>query len=209
MHLTLRHHAYKKEQPSGHFHNDVGSITLAVAGIPVFVDPGSYVYTPSAVWRNQFRSVAAHNTFFIQDVEPVVFNERSLFNLDLPEHTVGSSPWQVKHDLYSIPAARTLMFKDEVTIILQDRWEEVEGHTFISAWNFTLGPSIIPVQKGSSWHLQHEGKTLVIVTCQDLNFTVSDSWYAPQYGTKVACKKLIARCDLSAQPVTITMQVQR
>ena len=57
-HITLRHHAYNALQPTGHFHNDIGSITLAVNGIPVIIDPGSFVYTPSAMWRNYFRSVA-------------------------------------------------------------------------------------------------------------------------------------------------------
>ena len=28
IHATLRHHSFKKYQPSGHFHNDAGSITL-------------------------------------------------------------------------------------------------------------------------------------------------------------------------------------
>ncbi len=37
-HLTLRHHAYNALQPSGHFHNDIGSVTLAVNRIPVIVD---------------------------------------------------------------------------------------------------------------------------------------------------------------------------
>ena len=84
IHLTLRHHVYNKMQPSGHFHNDVGSITLSYKDIPILVDPGSYVYTASSVWRNYFRSVQNHSTFYLQEHEPVPFNEH-LFSLDVPE----------------------------------------------------------------------------------------------------------------------------
>ena len=63
-HITMRHHAYRRRQPSGHFHNDVGSVTLAIDGIPILVDPGSFIYTPSRVWRNRFRSASMHNTLF-------------------------------------------------------------------------------------------------------------------------------------------------
>ena len=84
-HVTLRHHAYNALQPTGHFHNDIGSITLAVNGIPVIVDPGSFVYTPSAMWRNYFRSVAVHNTSFIDGIEPVLLSDE-LFVLNIPEY---------------------------------------------------------------------------------------------------------------------------
>jgi len=60
-HISLRHQAYAPQQPSGHHHNDSGSITLAVHGIPILVDPRSYVYTASAIWRNRMRSIYAHN----------------------------------------------------------------------------------------------------------------------------------------------------
>ena len=205
-HVTLRHHAYKNEQPSGHFHNDVGSVTVAVRGIPVIVDPGSYVYTPSAVWRNKFRSVTSHNTFYIDDVEPVLFNERSLFSLDLPEHAVGAKSWKVEHDLYSIPASRTLAFKDKKTLLIEDTWEDVSGHAFTSCWNFTLSPFVTAHKDGAAWHIKHEGMLLVTMQCEDLNFELQDAWYAPGYGSKVPCKRLVATCDLNAQPVTIMLK---
>lgn len=75
VHYSLRHHVYKNNQPSGHFHNDVGSITLAVDGKPIFVDPGSYLYTPSAFWRNHFRSIQNHNSFYVKGCEPIEFDD--------------------------------------------------------------------------------------------------------------------------------------
>lgn len=54
----------------GHSHNDQLSFELAVGGVPVLVDPGTYVYTPSQDQRNRFRSVQMHNTLCVGNVEP-------------------------------------------------------------------------------------------------------------------------------------------
>lgn len=64
MHITLRHPTHTTSQPSGHFHQDWLSWTLSVDGTPIFIDPGTYLYTASPHWRNYFRSAWAHSTFF-------------------------------------------------------------------------------------------------------------------------------------------------
>ncbi len=64
MHITFRHPTYTTRQPSGHFHQDWLSWTLSVDGTPIFIDPGTYLYTASPRWRNYFRSAWAHSTFF-------------------------------------------------------------------------------------------------------------------------------------------------
>src|SRR6202021_2601346 len=53
-HVSLRHHVYNSRQPSGHFHNDIASVTLSYKDKEILVDPGSFVYTPSVKWRNYF-----------------------------------------------------------------------------------------------------------------------------------------------------------
>ncbi len=208
LHVTLRHHAYSPEQPSGHFHNDIGSITLGVAGIPVFVDPGSYVYTPSAHWRNHFRAAAQHNTFYIQDVEPVLFDDRLLFNLAIPANAAKESPWTAHHSLYSIPAQRRVVFSDDQhTITLTDSWNDHPGHPLVSCWNFTLAPDIEPRKEGNGWTLYHYDKPLIHVSSSELTFTTHNGWYAPGYGQKQQTQQLRAKTELSMQPVVITLQI--
>jgi hypothetical protein len=46
----------------GHAHADALSFVLSVAGQPVFIDPGTFVYTVNDGERDHFRSTAAHNT---------------------------------------------------------------------------------------------------------------------------------------------------
>lgn len=64
-HVSLRHTVYNEQEPTCHMHNDATSITLAYDGVPFIVDSGSYVYTPSTVWRNLFRSVQAHSGIYL------------------------------------------------------------------------------------------------------------------------------------------------
>lgn len=45
----------------GHSHNDKMSFELYINGKPIFIDPGTYVYTASIEKRNLYRSVYAHN----------------------------------------------------------------------------------------------------------------------------------------------------
>ncbi len=54
----------------GHAHNDDLSICVEWNGHAVFVDPGSYIYTPDRAARNRFRSAFAHNTLVVDGREP-------------------------------------------------------------------------------------------------------------------------------------------
>ncbi|MCP4552301.1 MAG: hypothetical protein GY834_09735 [Bacteroidetes bacterium] len=45
----------------GHSHNDKLSFELYQKGASIFIDPGTYLYTPFPQIRNKFRSVSAHN----------------------------------------------------------------------------------------------------------------------------------------------------
>lgn len=47
---------------AAHGHADALSVLLSVAGQPILVDPGTYSYLANPVWREHFRSTAAHNT---------------------------------------------------------------------------------------------------------------------------------------------------
>lgn len=53
----------------GHGHNDTLSFEAWLAGVPLIVDSGSFVYTADFAARNRFRSTAAHNTVQVDDLE--------------------------------------------------------------------------------------------------------------------------------------------
>lgn len=49
----------------GHGHADLLGVQCRVFGEPCLVDPGTYGYTAEPVWREHFRSSAAHNTLTV------------------------------------------------------------------------------------------------------------------------------------------------
>jgi uncharacterized heparinase superfamily protein len=53
----------------GHGHNDCLGIEVVLAGVPLLLDSGSYVYTASVEERNAFRRTAAHCTPRIDNQE--------------------------------------------------------------------------------------------------------------------------------------------
>lgn len=57
---------------AAHGHADALSLTLTVAGREILVDPGTYCYHSEKVWRDYFRSTAAHNTIRIDQVDQSV-----------------------------------------------------------------------------------------------------------------------------------------
>lgn len=53
----------------GHAHNDQLSFVLYLDDVPVFIDPGTYLYTPAPDQRNLFRSTERHNTVAMPGTE--------------------------------------------------------------------------------------------------------------------------------------------
>ncbi len=206
-HVTLRHHAYTERQPSGHFHSDIGSVTLAIDGIDVLVDPGSYVYTPSAVWRNRFRSVTMHNTFFLTDCQPVPL-DNNLFTMALPAakpvafNRVYDDRYyaQAEHRLYEkshgLIASRAVeCSQKEKKVIVSDWWQSTRRNQWMNtvptSWNFMLGQLIEPIYDNGNILLLYNQKPLALIESR-YALKICDSFVSYSYGTKVACKKLHA-----------------
>ena len=205
-HVSLRHHAYQSFQPSGHHHNDVGSLTLAVDGIPVFVDPGSFVYTPSAYWRNQFRSTKMHNTIYLDNKEPVPLDDR-LFTLDLPEKAMSEVKKEPENilttsiDLYrNALLNRSIEIMEDSIIITDSCIINDDAHYKTMHWNFVLHPHIEVQQEENTILLLHNDKQLLELKSK-FEFIISDSFYSSRYGIKVPCKKLKAQTNSHIETV--------
>lgn len=204
-HVTLRHHVYTPRQPSGHFHNDSASITLSYRGIPILIDPGSYVYTASSWWRNQFRSAKVHNTVSILEQEPWGLNGH-LFSLPITpartecaqENNSMSQGLITTHQLYDgmfmrrrvIVAERECSIEDHVTCALRN----YKGSL---VWNFTFAPTLIVKQHGNEWFIVHDGKVVLVMTSPSgLFLTPYQGWVSMFYGTKIRSYGLRAILDV-------------
>lgn len=147
-----------KKQPNGHYHADVGSITVAINGMQLFIDPGSYVYTPSVYWRNYFRSYVHHNTFFLNN-EPIAVDEK-LFVLPIsenkwrPEKNRNNLEIMCMHDLYQrrgIQMKRNVQLDKENNQLIINDFCSLQGKdtkktdvskTYLVYWNFVVGLEI-------------------------------------------------------------------
>src|SRR5262245_11935935 len=65
-----------------HKHCDQLAVEICVDAQPIFVDAGSYLYTPAPDERNRFRATAIHNTVMIDGEEQHELNPAWLFRLD-------------------------------------------------------------------------------------------------------------------------------
>jgi hypothetical protein len=69
LYLAVRCGGQSHDGRGGHAHNDQLSIELAIDGVPILIDPGTYCYTCSLERRYSFRSTAMHNTLCIPGKE--------------------------------------------------------------------------------------------------------------------------------------------
>jgi Heparinase II/III N-terminus/Heparinase II/III-like protein len=219
-HISVRHNAYEQKQPTGHFHNDAGSITVNILGIDVVVDPGSYIYTPSKIWRNRFRSVNMHNTFFLEGIEPNPLDDR-LFYLPLRQTQANIEQKmddhqimiQTSHDLYArfgLRAQRSIFFIEaENMLTLRDQWQKMDNKecnkNLISVWNFMLGPTIGLEKTDDGLILFHDNQPLVEMI-SSLNFEIFNGWYSSSYGLKVPCKQVKAAAYFGTEEYTILLK---
>ena len=60
LYLTVRCGSFGQNGNAGHAHNDQLSVELFIEGRQIFVDPGTYLYTPCPELRNRYRSALAH-----------------------------------------------------------------------------------------------------------------------------------------------------
>lgn len=195
LHITLRHHSYQSKQPSGHFHNDVGSITLAIKGISIFIDPGSYVYTPSRKWRNNFRSVTAHNTIFLDGHEPVSIDDQ-LFSLQIPEKKCeilsnNQQGIKIENRLYEkegIAILREINLSADAKILYMHDYilnmKKINEYGKNITWNFIISPEIQAHYKNEAWHFFSGDKFLAIMSTDDVEWSCMPTWHSPAYGQK-------------------------
>lgn len=69
IYLAIRCGSIGQQGIGGHAHNDQLSFELHVDGVPLIIDPGTFLYSPNPTQRNLFRSTERHNTVFLPDVE--------------------------------------------------------------------------------------------------------------------------------------------
>lgn len=194
-----------------HKHNDQLSFELHIAGQPLIVDPGSYVYTSDPEARNRFRGTAFHNTVMVDGIEQNEMNPEWLFRLfekALPqtlafEASASRMVYEGCHEGYArlpVPLRHRRRFvHDRQTgqLDVEDELRSEGGHEL--SWHFHLAPGV-PAQLdpggailrlwagGQHFELQWSGPELVA--------ELTASQYSPSYGRAQPCLALNLRTKM-------------
>jgi uncharacterized heparinase superfamily protein len=179
-----------------HKHNDQLGFEYHYAGQPVFVDPGSYVYTSDPDARNLFRSTAAHNTLMIDDVEQNDIRPEWLFRMfecarpeHLGFHSDGETVYEGRHAGYTrLPdpvehRRRFRLMHSSGRLEISDTLSGSGEHTFL--WSFHCGDGTrVSTEEDGRIRLAYRGATLWLCPPPDLIPAISSGWYSPSYGVR-------------------------
>jgi hypothetical protein len=201
---------FHKNMFGTHTHADGLSFELSVGKQDFIIDPGTYVYTASAVARNTFRSTRMHNTLTIDGHDHVKLLAKDLFSVnDFYEvETIeiirnekeislsGARKWK-------LPAGdtshfRRILLRNNTEIDIIDKIFCGNQHDF--KWHFYLAPGIHPELVGNDNVVLKGPDDLII----NLSFESLNGFYlelleceiSPSYG--VLHKSKVIRINLTA-----------
>lgn len=186
----------------GHSHNDMLSVLLWVDGERVFTDTGTFDYEPDER-RRYTRSVAAHNTVQVGDVEPIDVGGRYLMGRRTsPDATVKSSD-----GIRYFEGAYRKASSGPDRYAHRRRAYELDGKWLV--WDTVrqrrerplrsrlhLAPGIEATDHGGHVTLDGTGERALYLYPLDADRTrVSESPYYPEFGTAVPRQKVELRTE--------------
>jgi hypothetical protein len=137
----------------GHFHNDLLSWELQWNGCDIFVDAGSYTYTPSRELRNAWRSTAAHNTVHVDGMEQRLWPPGQF--LFIVERDADIDPLQLKGNScagavsYGGVRHRRRWEWTPTSLVVAD---DIDAGERRAEWHMTLAPGVAVTQIAPSAH---------------------------------------------------------
>jgi len=188
-----------------HKHNELLSFEYHLDGVPLVVDPGSFVYTSDPEARNRFRSTASHSTLQVDDIEQNEINPAWLFRMfekAEPTHVAfeaGDTEMRYagRHAGYArvVPGAvheRTFVLDRRTGALrIVDHIDVPPGHAI--TWRFHLHPEIeIRAEDRGRMLLHHapRGVASRLAFPEDLSVRTLAGWYSPSYGVREASRTI-------------------
>jgi hypothetical protein len=193
-----------------HKHNDQLSFEFHLGGVPLLVDPGSYVYTSDPEARNRFRGTAYHNTLRIDGVEQNELRPEWLFRLFESAHAEhlafraveDAVEYRGRHIGYRRLAEpvtherRFLLQPARQTLRIIDRLTGQGRH--LLEWHFHLAPGVqVAAAETGMVRLEAGGRRYGLTLPADLEVHTEEAWYSPSYGVRVPCQAIEARREIA------------
>jgi hypothetical protein len=211
---------------AAHAHADALSLEVRHDGVDLFADPGTYCYHGEPMWREWFRSTAAHNTIEIGGVSqsesggPFLWNtlaRTATLSCDIGEQPVQT--WSAEHDGYlrlNSPTThrRTVTLdshRRRLTVV--DTIEAAQVIPLRMSWH--LGPDITidlnGVRATLSWHVGPDHRQGTLLLPHEPAWTVHRAetdpvvgWYSPRFGVRLPSSSLVGRGAATSSTRLIT-----
>jgi len=196
--ITFDHGPLGMPQLFNHGHADALSITLSCNGKPLLVDPGTYRYNGTPLWRDYLRGSRAHNTVNVdgcdQAVQETAFIWSREYATQLLEISDKGSNKTIAalHDGYArlkkqVWHKRVIEAVEETSIIIKDTFLGRGSHRY--EINFHLHPDTTVKLEGKWWIIEHDREKISIYLHgeDDLRLVQGSEhpllgWYSPAYG---------------------------
>ena len=206
--LTFDHGPLGLPPLYNHGHADALSITLAVNGRPMLVDPGTYRYNGVPEWRRYFKGTRAHNTVTVdghdQAVQETGFIWSHPFKATLARvaeigHAVILEGWHDGYKRLKEPVIhhRIVFFLDDRYFLIRDIFVGEGVHDF--ELNYHLHPAAAVTSENDWWMIDHGGERVFIklLTGGSFNLKMGQEnppfgWFSRAYGLKV--KSAVLNC---------------
>ncbi len=199
-----------------HKHNELLSFECCLDGVPLIVDPGSFVYTSDFDARNRFRSTAYHNTLRVDAVEQNEMQPETIFRLfekAEPEHLQfnETEEWVEYRGLHKgyqrlespVIHERCFRFrKDDGLLLIQDIVRGKDEH--LLEWHFSMDPAIQISDEGKGrFLLKQSHRKFLLQAPSNLKTVISEAEYSPSYGVKIQCQALDLSCRAKLEDRTV------
>lgn len=200
-----------------HGHADALSITLAVGGRPMLVDPGTYRYNGAPEWRKYFKGTRAHNTVMVDGEDQAVQETGFIWSGPFKAQaqvfqTTNGRFLKSYHDGYKrlknpIVHHRKIIFFENSTFLISDTFEGAGNHDF--ELNYHIHPSAAIRSENGWWHVIHNSEAIFIKLLAGGDFTLIFGqenpplgWFSPAYGIKL--KSWILSCRQRGEAANTT-----
>lgn len=212
--LTFDHGPLGYLSIAAHGHADALSVTLALDGQPVLVDPGTYLYGSGGAWRDWFRGTRAHNTLNLYG-----HNQSRIagaFNWSDKARARWLGPLHASHDGYAKPFGvtherRIVPLPDGFDVIdrLQEGTEEAE-------LVFQLAPDLEGHIEGDTVQVRRAGLPVLTLRFPSPALAVArggetpgpGGWVAPRFGEKLPADRIVWRGNIGPGGVITNIRIE-
>lgn len=205
---------------AAHAHADALSFVLSVEGIPILIDPGTYVYHTDEHWRDYFRSTHAHNTVIIDGEDQSAVGGAFLWTRQAKTRihefscTRDGAVLEASHNGFSgagVECKRRITLAGP-RVVVEDRLVGTGEHTVEIRFH-THPDCCVEVTSENKVKIERKGIILDLTPPANLSIRLargepSAGWYAPRFGVKQETTTVIlskARAPLT--PCTTQIEI--